>query len=92
MEEKKASEHFVGAAEKLTGVVDKLDRDFMQRRSWWYSLSHGLLQGLGLALGATVFFVIIFYGLIALENIPVIGDFAAKITDQYFIQHEIGPM
>jgi len=90
MEENKEShEPFIGSAEKLAQIVDKLDRDFMQRRSWWYSLSHGLLQGVGIALGATVLFVIIFYGLMALENVPGFGDFASKITDQIFINREL---
>ncbi len=83
------SEKITSSAEKLAQVVDKLDKDFMQRRSWWYSFSHGLLQGVGIALGATVFFVIIFYGLLWLETMPVIGDFVARITDLIFVENEI---
>lgn len=87
--EEKDPESVAGSAEKLAEVVDKLDRDFMQRRSWWYSLSHGLLQGVGIALGATVFFVIIFYGLLALENVPYVGNFTSKIIDQFFVGNEL---
>lgn len=82
-------EQIAGSAEKLAGVVNKLDRDFTQRRSWWYSLSHGLLQGAGIAIGATIFFVIIFYGLLALETVPYLGDFTSKIIDQLFVGREL---
>jgi len=81
-------EEFTDAAHKLTQIVDRLDRDFMARRSWSYSLFNGLLQGSGIAIGATLLFVVIFYGLVALESTPVIGDFASKVVDQLFIVNE----
>lgn len=84
-------DEFADAAQKLSQIVDRLDRDFMARRSWHYSLAHGLLQGAGIAIGATLLFVVIFYGLVALESTPVIGDFASRVVDQLFINKELTP-
>ncbi len=87
--ENNQSEEYINATEKLTRMVDRLDRDFTSRRSWHYSLGQGLLQGAGIAIGATLLFVVIFYGLIALESAPIIGDFAGKVVDQLFINKEL---
>ena len=87
--ENNSPHEFANATEKLARVVDKLDRDFTARRSWSYSLFNGLLQGAGIALGATLLFVVIFYGLIALESTPIIGDFASRVIDQLFINKEL---
>lgn len=79
------------AVEKLAKIVGKLDEDFAKRRTWWWSLGHGILYGLGTALGATVLFVIIFYIFVKLEGSPVFGGTISSIIDQFFVGQEIGP-
>ncbi|HOE74689.1 MAG TPA: DUF5665 domain-containing protein [bacterium] len=88
-ENKEASTQFVEAASQLVKVVDRLDRDFTKRRSRWYGLSYGLLQGIGFAFGATVLFVLIFYALVAMESWPVFGGVASRINDQIFFEKEL---
>lgn len=78
------------AVEKLARVVRQLDEDFAKRRTWWWSFSHGLLYGVGTALGATVLFVLIFYIFMKLEGSPVFGGTVSSIIDQFFVGQEIG--
>jgi len=77
------------SVQKLAGIVNKLDVDFNKRRTWWWSFSHGVLYGLGTAVGATILFVLVFYLFMRLESSPIFGDTVSKIIDQFFIQQEI---
>ncbi len=77
------------AVEKLAKIVSKLDEDFAKRRTWWWSLSHGILYGLGTALGATVLFVVVFYVFLKLEGSPVLGGTVSSIIDQFFVGQEL---
>jgi hypothetical protein len=79
----------VDSVEKLAKIVDRLDKDFNNRRTWWKSLSYGLLYGVGTAIGATVLFVLIFYLLMAFESNPIFGGTVSKIIDQFFVGQEI---
>ena len=78
------------SVEKLAKIVGRLDNDFNNRRTWWWSLSHGLLYGVGTAVGATVLFVLIFYLLMAVESHPVFGGTVSRIIDQFFVNQEVG--
>ena len=67
------------AVERLTKVVSDLERDFYQKRTFWWSFGHGVLYGLGTVIGATILVGLGFY---LLTRIPGMGDFLREMIKQ----------
>ena len=73
--------------ERLTDTLERMHLDeyleFVsnRKRMLWRNLLYGMVRGLGFTLGFTVLgaLVIVLLKNLVLENIPVIGDFLAKV-------------
>ena len=73
--------------ERLTDTLERMHLDeyleFVsnRKRMLWRNLLYGMVRGLGFTLGFTVLgaLAIVLLKNLVLENIPVIGDFLAKV-------------
>jgi len=65
------------------GLDDYLKKRSDPRRMFWSSLGLGIARGLGAAIGFSVLGAVAIYILrnIAMANLPVIGDFIARIVN-----------